>query len=329
MNPQKVKNQRTLKTLLSYRRPGGSKTEKQFIAAYLDTISGMEKDGYGNRWLLHPTSRTLISCHTDTVHINDGRQAVYIQPKTRIASLHATERASNCLGADDTAGIFAALAMIRAGVPVSYVFHRDEETGGKGSRWAAANLPDRLKRFDRCIALDRRGTGDVITHQAWERCCSDTFAQALASALGGEYQPCPNGIFTDSANYTHLIPECTNLSVGYQHEHTKFEALDTIHLANLIARLKKLDWENLPTVRKPLEPEFEPLNWWERERYDWLTSGDEGEQQTGPCEYCRTRAELNVYVDSDGYENLYCVDCIEFWQYEDGLADERNETCNV
>jgi hypothetical protein len=112
-----------------------------------------------------------------------------------------------------------------------------------------------FKGFDRAVAFDRRGTADVITHQAMGRCASDEFGRALAEALndytGLAYLPSDGGVFTDTANLTKLIPECTNLSVGYDSEHMAAETLDVDHWLALREACLTLAWETLPTERDP------------------------------------------------------------------------------
>jgi hypothetical protein len=140
--------------------------------------------------------------------------------------------------------------------------------GGIGSSHIVAENPGLVDGIKRCIAFDRRGTRDIITHQGGSRCCSDAFAWALSDALisinkENDLIPCNKGVFTDSANYTHLIPECTNLSVGYDMEHTINETLDTEFLVRLLYSCIEMDWEALPTERKA-EPEAE-FDWgWNR-----------------------------------------------------------------
>jgi len=196
-------------------------------------------------------SRTMFSSHVDTVHREGGKQTVKYNKKT--GQYYKTD--GKPLGADDTAGCWVMLEMIDAGVPGVYVFHRGEECGGIGSSYIAQSHPEFLKRFDRAVAFDRRGATSVITHQGWDRCASDTFAQALADALNEDgvslYMPDDTGIFTDTANYVDHIPECTNLSCGYANEHTGSE---TLHLPTLVALRNQcllINWESLPTERVP------------------------------------------------------------------------------
>lgn len=176
------------------------------------------------------------------------------QRDSKVARNHADDEvASHCLGADDTAGVYAALRMIEAKVPVSFVFHRDEEIGGRGSAWVAREYAGWLSNtFDRCVALDRRGTKDVIISQWGDQCCSFDFAVVLGRELGMGHKPAA-GIFTDSANYMEVIPECSNISVGYMNEHTPQETLDIKYLETLIERLCEIEWDKLPTERDPYE----------------------------------------------------------------------------
>jgi hypothetical protein len=191
----------------------------------------------------------------------DGRQRVQVS-RNGLVSLHRSELVSNCVGADDMAGMYAALRMIEAGVKATFVFHRDEECGGLGSRWLADRYGGWLgESFDICLALDRRGTQDVIVTQSYGKCASREFAAGLASQLAMGHSAA-DGIFTDSANYVDLIPECSNLSIGYQSEHTRRETLDLNYLEAVIQRLIAVDWESVPVVREPgdawdMEFEFE------------------------------------------------------------------------
>ena len=168
------------------------------------------------------------------------------------------------------------------------MFFRGEEAGGIGSKWLAKNMPDLCSEFDRAVAFDRAGYSDVITKQAGGRCCSDEFADALARALtteGDWFLPDATGVYTDTAELTHLIPECTNVSVGYFKQHSVHECQDIAFLQRLADQVCKIDWEALPAVRKPrydLTPmsdgwgtwqDEDPFNGWgpeEDELYDAL-----------------------------------------------------------
>lgn len=236
-----------LAEMLTYKRPAYSVEEEQFTKRFIDSIPGMQMDAVGNRYLRVGTAPVMFSAHTDTVHAKAGRQKVYYDP--HLNQLFKADH--DCLGADDGVGVWIMLNLIEAGVEGLYVFHQAEEIGGVGSAYIADETPELVKGMRFCIAFDRRGNSDIITHQAGGRCCSDEFAQDLGIMLGHGYKACDGGVFTDSANYTHLIPECTNLSVGYYNEHSRNEYVDLGEAETLLTALLALDWAQLETYRDP------------------------------------------------------------------------------
>lgn len=245
---------KTLRDMISVRRPARSKTERRWIQKFLMPL-GLEADRYGNLIKRIGDSPILWSAHTDTVHRSGGVQLIDID-SSGVIRLAKAERESNCLGADDTAGIWLMWHLIRAGKPGLYVFHRDEEIGGLGSSHIATYTPELLDGIGAAIAFDRRGDSEIITYQAGGRCCSDSFAQSLGDGLGG-LKPSPDGVFTDTANYTDLIGECTNVAVGYRSEHSARESLDAVHLESLLESLLELDADALPIVRTPGEKDLD------------------------------------------------------------------------
>lgn len=257
--------------MLTYCRPHGSAAEQEFIQAFIQPLPGAYKDIFGNWHVRVEDAPVLWSCHTDTVHWREGRQDVKIKrghivlasPKkaartTTDAKGHKYMWAErDCLGADDAAGVFIMTEMIQAGVPGRYVFHFGEEVGGLGSSDLARCYADWLMECQYAIAFDRRGTTDVITHQGRGRCASDTFALALAKLLNTgnktfRYAPSNLGVYTDTAEYMGLIPECTNISVGYAHEHTEHESVNVQHILALVEVMKRIDVSALPVERDPL-----------------------------------------------------------------------------
>lgn len=242
-----------LADMLTYRRVSRQQGEEEFIAKYIDVVPGMNVDGYGNRWVMVGQSETLFSCHTDTVHFDRNTEHVPRQNIQTDAAMSRffKEKGTGCLGADDGVGVFIMLEMIAAKVPGLYIFHREEETGGKGSSYIARS-PEwslLLSQMKRAVAFDRRGTNSVITYQGCERSCSDEFANALCIALGMGHVPDDGGLFTDTANYYEHIPECTNISAGYENEHSDAEYLDVPYVMRLAEACLTVDWEALPTVQ--------------------------------------------------------------------------------
>lgn len=247
--------------MLKTRRPAWTKSEQKWINRWLMPL-GCTEDGFGNLWLRIGNAPVLWSSHTDTVHREGGKQRLAMTEDGKIF-LHPDEMISNCLGADDTSGVWLMREMILDQVPGLYIFHRDEEAGGRGSGWIAENLAHELTGIKFAIALDRKGFGDVITHQ-WGKCCSVRFAEALAAQLGNGYAPDDGGVFTDTANYTSIIPECTNLSVGYFRAHSHHEWQSWPHLEKLLEWLKAVDVADLPVERDPDAYEFDGDDFYSR-----------------------------------------------------------------
>jgi len=252
-----------LHSILRIARPHDSNAEGKFLANYLDRalIAAGHKpeiDGFGNRWVDIPARdfrhvSILWSCHVDTVDATGDEKGVTLGADG-IARL-SKRKPGRCLGADDGAGLWLLLEMIHAGVPGRYAFHRGEEKGRLGSMHVANREPERLRDIDACVAFDRRGKDNVITHQMSERGCSEAFATGIARAIntasGGRlsYSPDDTGSFTDTYSYFRDIPECTNLSVGYQSEHGPNETLDFEHLLRLRAAILAADFSTLPVER--------------------------------------------------------------------------------
>jgi len=231
--------------MLEYKRPHGSDSEFAFIRRFIDVVPGMQRDSFGNRYIRLPLrdgtqSKVMWSAHTDTVHRGDGKQIVDIDRHGYMTL--PVDSGSNCLGSDDGAGVYILLSMIYAGVPGLYIFHRGEEVGGLGSEYISRNTPDLLSGIDYAIAFDRKLYKSVITYQAGYRCCSDQFVKDLAGMLAPALPlECDDGgSFTDTENYTDLVHECTNISVGYERQHTPLEVLDTDYMFRVADTFIKL-----------------------------------------------------------------------------------------
>ena len=216
---------------------------------------GYQEDGLGNYYIqIGETPSTMFTCHLDTAdktqtkvkHVFDG-------------NIIRTDGKS-ILGADDKAGMTVILYMIQKQVPGLYYFFIGEEVGCIGSRkladtWTKTEFSKYIKKV---VSFDRRGTDSIITYQMFGRCCSDEFAQELANRMNAtgnkmKMELDDTGILTDSAKFVRLVPECTNISVGYQNEHTGKESQDIEFLRRLCNTVVKVDWETLPVKRDVLE----------------------------------------------------------------------------
>lgn len=256
---------KTLARALSMKRPHGSEGTTRLTDWLEDRAVDLRdasmphmkihRDGAGNLHIdtrVSHTNRTLFTAHVDTVHRDQGPN------KIRKTATHWHADGAP-LGADDGAGVAMLMHLLHSGVDAYYLFTQGEECGGIGATYAAKHDAALWAEFDRAIAFDRRGIDSVITHQGMGRCCSDVFAEALANELCADmtlmYSPDSTGVYTDTAEFTHLIPECTNISVGYYREHSDEESLDILHFTALAARVALIDWDDLPTDRDPTKVE--------------------------------------------------------------------------
>lgn len=237
-------------------------TERTYPYGFEDALfcylpEGTKQDVDGNYYYKIGESKTIFACHLDTackaqVEVNHVFDLQYIKTDGK-----------SILGADDKAGMTILLWMIKHNIPGLYYFFIGEEVGCIGSR-AASVRKDFFSRYDRIISFDRRGTTSVITHQSSRRTCSDNFANALAIEINksGLYlKPDDTGVYTDSAEFASVIPECTNISVGYNKEHTHTESQDIVYLERLCHAVLKVDFESLPVSRDPAKYEYKEYKW--------------------------------------------------------------------
>lgn len=214
----------------------------------------IKKDIIGNYYyIIGDKPQTMFTSHLDTADrnqsdvnlfslIDEGDEYIITDGKT-------------ILGADDKSGVTIMLYMIAHNIPGLYYFFIGEERGGIGSHKLSYvfDKVDYLKNIKRCISFDRRKTTSVITQQIGKKCCSNEFATALCNEYnksGLKLSLDPTGIYTDSASFIEQIPECTNVSVGYDEEHTVYENQNMTYLIKMCQASLKVDWDSLPTVRK-------------------------------------------------------------------------------
>lgn len=254
--------------MLSYMRPAYTRYNHKFNRRYIQPVLGAP-DQFGNYIkIIGDKPKISFMAHHDTVHYKSGRTSVKVEKD--VASCYA----QNCLGADDTSGVFIILSMIAANVPGVYVIHAAEEIGCVGSRalvnkWESIRKdPNKVSEktngvyalfdhIDFAISLDRKGVTSIVTHQLGIRTCSDEFATSLSEVLGGGFFADSGGVYTDSNEYRKVIPECTNLSVGYYNMHSNSEYQDLNYLDYLVKHMIEADWSKLVKARDPSVEEYE------------------------------------------------------------------------
>lgn len=321
---------------------------EQLMEPYLP--KGWKKDSHGNYYYIIGDSKNntvMFTCHLDTADSGQPKEIGHVEEGKIIKTDGKT-----ILGGDDKAGAAIMIHMIQNKVNGLYCFFLGEERGCVGSgalkRYIEGHKEDELyKNLNKIISLDRRGFDSVITFQCGERCCSDEFADELAKQLnaagGFKYVKDQGGLVTDSHQFVDLYPECTNLSVGYDEQHSIREKQDVEFLQKLADACCKIDWQNLPVKRDPTKIERRNYGYGRSYKYDdwedgrWWQSGTKTNWNrsvsTGPGQLPPNTVYVNDYlgnrikvVDSQWceYDKTYClkseaiwVDYIGFWTCPD------------
>lgn len=208
---------------------------------------GCKMDEFDNYYIQIGETTTMFTCHLDTASY-EQTDVVHIQEGDFIKT-----DGKSILGADDKAGMIIMLYMIENKIPGLYYFFIGEERGCIGSMdlsnsWYETKFSEYITKV---ISFDRKGYDSVITMQMFDFCCSDEFAEELSNRLnktgfGFNFKPDPTGIYTDSAQFMGIVPECTNISVGYYGEHTTSEIQNIAFLRKLCKAVCLVDWESLP-----------------------------------------------------------------------------------
>lgn len=270
--------------------------------------SELEIDEFGNLFIKIGESDVMFTSHLDT-----ATSAITTVSHVIEDNMIKTDGKS-ILGADDKAGVVVMLHMIENKIPGLYYFFIGEEVGCVGSRKVASKVKLATQEFEfikKVISFDRRGTTSIITYQSGSRCCSDKFGQALSDELNKAdntfaYKNDTTGLLTDSIQFTSIYPECTNISVGYQHEHCFTEVQDIEHLDKLAQACLKVDWNNLPVERDPSVKDYSYGGY--DYGYGWGDSWDEYYTRPSANRYTYNTATTVPRVIADKIKTVFFYD---------------------
>lgn len=239
----------------------------------------LESDAFGNWYLLIKNldgslPKTMFTCHLDTADAGAPKEVKHSLFQSTKTNDIWVQTHNTVLGADCKAGTVVMEHMINHHVPGLYYFFQGEEVGLKGSRALAefwkTNQNQETKTFLlpeldkhililKCISWDRKGEASIIAKQSGNTCVSQEFIDALSQAFFNttenlSYKRDDTGSYTDSYAFLSLIPECTNLSVGYYNQHTHSETQNLTYLDKLCNAAIQIDWEEIPAKRVPINP---------------------------------------------------------------------------
>lgn len=201
---------------------------------------------YGDNYWYFPdmqsdASRPLLVAHVDTV-CSPFPPSELRRTGSRIRNPHGI------LGADDRAGVFAALELRRR-TGVGVLLCDEEESGAHGARAAAAELAPLLKTHPYMVELDRKGHRQVVYYRT--ECAA--FCDHIESyGFTKEW-----GSFSDiSILSRELDVPGANVSIGFNYQHTSHEYLDLFSLWDTIERVQRIIEENKTVILTPAYPRY-------------------------------------------------------------------------
>ncbi len=263
----------------------------------------LEMDEFGNLFIKIGESDVMFTSHLDTA------TSAYTKVNHVFEGNIIKTDGKSILGADDKAGVTVMLYMIEKQVPGLYYFFLGEEVGCVGSKKVAERQKtEKIPYINKVISFDRRGTDSIITFQASSRCCSDKFGEELSKRLNEvestfKYKNDPTGVYTDSAQFVKIYPECTNISVGYYSEHTFSERQDIEHLTKLAEACAKIDWNTLPVERDPSKVEYSSYGYgrWGWDEWDYTPSSSTYSTSYKPTTPVASTEKINFWDEEYRY----------------------------
>lgn len=240
-----------------------------------------------------------LVAHLDTVHRTPVRDLYYDQSKGVLWSPEG-------IGADDRAGVFAILNIIKSGLKPSVIFTKDEEQGGLGAS-SLSEKPCPFPGLKYIIELDRRGWTDCVFYD----CGTEDFIKYIES-FGFKKSW---GSFSDISFLAPAWDICAvNLSIGYYDEHSISEILCIEPLFETIEKVKTmLKQTDIPTFFYEDEiRSYLPHNrcgfggWWEDYPSDFNPT------RILTCSQCGDKSyeyEMIPVKGLDGTTKFYCPDC--------------------
>ena len=234
-----------------------------------------------------------LVAHMDTVFAKPAQEVFYDRQKNVIWS-------PDGLGADDRAGVFAIIQIIKKGLRPHIIFTTDEECGAYGAMaLGKEQCPFSDLRY--VIELDRRGADDCVFYD----CENPYFTNYIESfgfveAIGSFSDIC---MFCEEWGVAGV-----NLSIGYRDEHSVSEVLFVGHMLNTIDKVVSM-------LTMPIDeiPHFKfipapyAVGWWYR---GYLAQEHDNNHRCFLCDgEFKTEDMIPVKLRDNTIKN-FCIDCI-------------------
>ena len=164
-----------------------------------------------------------LVAHLDTVFAEPAYEVYYDREKETLWSPQG-------LGADDRAGVFGIITLIKRGYHPHIILTTDEELGAIGAQKFIAENPKPFVDIKYIIQLDRRGVDDCVFYD----CGNEGFINYVESFDFTQAY----GTFSDISVICPAWEVAgVNLSIGYINEHSHIE---TFHVLPFLATVNKV-----------------------------------------------------------------------------------------
>ena len=269
-------------------------TMTKFLKTKYDTV--VETDDYV--YAIGDIPVALVA-HLDTVFSAPPKELFYDAQKGVIFT-------PNGLGADDRAGVYSIVSIIKDGYRPHIIFTTEEESGCIGAA-ALSKIDCPFFNLNFIIELDRRGDCDCVFYD----CENSEFTNYIQSFGFIEAY----GTFSDICE---LCPSWgiagVNLSVGYRNEHTYSEVLHTSPLLATISKVKNILKDTSITTPFKYIPS---TSWYGAYGYNWMknTSASKSGSYDNFCKcgkcggLCYVDETIDVIM-KNGKTAPVCYDCL-------------------
>lgn len=167
-----------------------------------------------------------LVAHLDTVFHTPPEDIFYDRVKNVMWS-------PDGLGADDRAGVYSIVQILKQGFKPTVIFTTDEETGAVGAAAITKDFPKAPVDLKYIIELDRRGSIDCVFYE-----CDNTKFEEYVENFG---------FVTSWGTFSDISVICpaweiagVNLSIGYESEHSYSELLYVGHMQATIKKVIKM-----------------------------------------------------------------------------------------
>lgn len=254
-----------------------------------------------------------LVAHLDTVFKNPPKDIYYDRVKNVMWSPEG-------LGADDRAGVYAIVQLLKSGLRPTVIFTTDEELGCLGADKLVLQNPQAPTELKYIIQLDRRGSDDCVFYN-----CNNPEFDAYVESFG---------FVTNFGSFSDISAICptwkvagVNLSIGYCDEHSVSETLYIGQMYNTIKKVKRMleAAESAPSFeyKESFSSKWLKSSWdcpseednfgwdpsWGISKEDWA-SFMEPQSKCNQCGKWDFNYNLFPTKAEDGKTVFFCSDCI-------------------